>query len=124
MLTNDYSSEFSSYNNRIHFDRGTKLIYSDDGHAVNPSTGNPVGHFSAGFGVMVPDSTVNAAFFLSETSNGTIQSFDLKRFSLNGSITIPNVSGSPVRIIRWGNNGLAFTTSAGPLYLIGGNFVH
>ncbi len=60
---------------------------------------------------MVPDSTLNRAFFVS--SSGTIQSFNQNEFSLTGSITIPGVSASPLRIIRWGNNGLAFNTNGG-----------
>jgi hypothetical protein len=122
-LANDYASDFSSFGERIHFDSGSKLVYSDDGHVVNPSTGNPAGDFSAtGGSVMVPDSSLNRAFFIS--SSGTIQSFNLKQFSFVGSITVPGVSASPLRIIRWGNNGIAFCTFHGAVYLVGGNFVH
>jgi hypothetical protein len=123
--THDYPNSFSKFNFEIHFDAGSKLIYSDEGHVIDPSTGNPVGTFLVGNGVVVPDSTLNRAFFASQTSGTfTIQAFNLNKFSLIDSITIPNVSGFPARIIRWGNNGLAFSTGAGPLYLIGGNFVH
>jgi hypothetical protein len=74
---------------------------------------------------MVPDSSLDRAFFISQPSGTTtIQVFDLAEFSLIGTITLPNVSDTPLRIIRWGNNGLAFNTSGGPVYLLGGNFVH
>ncbi|MFZ0244704.1 hypothetical protein [Candidatus Binatus sp.] len=122
-LVDDYSGTFSEFGARIHFDSGTGLIYSDDGHVVAPSTGNPAGEYSASIdSVMVPDSTLNKVFFVS--SSGTIQSFNQQEFSPIGSITIPGVSSYPLRIIRWGNNGLAFNTSGGPVYLIGCNFVH
>jgi hypothetical protein len=93
---------------------------------VDPLTGNPVGEFLiSGVNPMVPDSTLNKAFFASPTTGTlTIQAFNLQKFSLIDSITIPNVSGFPNRIIRWGNNGLAVSTSGGPVYLIGGTFVH
>lgn len=124
-LADDYTDTFSAFGARIHFDSGTGLIYSDDGHVVNPATGNPVGEYTVPVGVMVPDSTLDRAFFVSQSSGtATIEAFDLQRFSLIGSITIPNVSGYPLRIIRWGNNGLAFNTYGGPVFLIGGNFVH
>jgi len=125
-LEDDYAGAFSEFGAKIHFDSGTGLIYSDDGHAVNPSTGNPVGEYSAsGVNVMVPDSTLNRVFFVSESSGtATIEAFNEQEFSPIGSITIPNVSSSPLRIVRWGNNGIAFNTSGGPVYLIGGNFVH
>ncbi len=74
---------------------------------------------------MVPDSSLDRAFFVSQSSSSaTIQAFDLEKFNVIGSITIPNVSGFPLRLIRWGNNGLAFNTYQGPVYLIGGSFVH
>jgi hypothetical protein len=124
-LADDYTNSFSGFGARIHFDSGTGLVYSDDGHIVDPSTGNPVGEYSVPVSVMVPDSTLDRAFFVSESSGAaTIEAFDLERFSLIGSVTIPNVPNSPLRIIRWGNNGLAFNTDGGPVYLIGGNFVH
>jgi hypothetical protein len=122
--THDYQNTFSKFDFEIHFDPGTKLIYSDEGHVVDPLTGNPVGLFSVGNGVLVPDSTLNRAFFASQSGTFTIQAFNLTKFNLVDSITIPGVSGFPTRIIRWGDNGLAFSTGAGPLYLIGGNFVH
>jgi hypothetical protein len=124
--THDYPSAFSKFNFEIHFDPGTKLIYSDEGHVVDPLTGNPAGIFTIPpNGRIVPDSTINRAFIASQSSNSIqIQAFNLNKFSLIDSITIPNVSGFPNQIIRWGNNGLAFSTGAGPIYLIGGNFVH
>lgn len=123
--THDYPNTFSKFDFEIHFDSGTNLIYSDEGHVVDPLTGNPVGEFVVGNGVIVPDSILNRAFFASQTTGTlTIQAFNLQKFSLIDSITIPNVSGFPNRIIRWGNNGLAVSTSGGPVYLIGGNFVH
>jgi hypothetical protein len=124
--THDYQNTFSKFDFEIHFDRGTRLIYSDEGHVVDPSTGSPAGEFLiSGVNPMVPDSTVNKAFFASQTSDSiTIEAFDLQKFSLVDSITIPNASGFPRQIIRWGNNGLAVSTGSGPLYLIGGNFVH
>jgi hypothetical protein len=123
-LVNDYLHTFASFNNRIHFDAGKKLIYSNDGNIVDPSTGLSVGTFAAG-GPMVPDSTINAAFFITGGgSTAVIQSFNLTTQALIGSITISNVTGNPQKLIRWGQNGLAFNTDGGQVFLIGGNFVH
>jgi len=111
---------------RVHFDLGTKLIYSDNGRVVDPTTGASVGNFNTS-GLMVPDSTLNRAFFLVGpfgSSTLTLESFDLKTFALAGSVTIPNVTGTPQRLVRWGQNGLAFNTNGGQIVLIGGNFVH
>lgn len=127
-LVHDYPGLFSDFYIRIHFDRGTQLIYSDDGHIVIPSTGLPAGVFAAS-GVMVPDSTVNKAFFLGQTASQsgseafTIESFDLARFTPIDSVTIPNVSGYPLRLIRWGTSGLAFNTTGGQVFLYSGSLV-
>jgi hypothetical protein len=124
-LARDFANTFSSYSNRIHFDPGTKLVYADDGHVINPVTGQSVGQFIAA-GPMVPDSTLNLAFFAKIGNGGTvtIQSFDLTHFTPVSSITVSGVNGLPKRLIRWGQNGLAFNTDAGQIVLIGGNFVH
>jgi hypothetical protein len=77
-------------------------------------------------GPMVPDSTLNRAFFAKAvgTSMVVIYAFDLTHFSSVSSINISNVAGNPLRLIRWGQNGLAFNTDAGEIVLVGGNFVH
>jgi hypothetical protein len=74
---------------------------------------------------MVPDSALNTAFFVSSTGGvATIQSFNLTTRAPIDTITIPNVMGDPTRLIRWGQNGLAFLTDAGQIFLVGGNFIH
>jgi hypothetical protein len=123
-LNQDFPGDFSTFSNRIHFDSGTKLVYADDGHVVNPSTGSVVGNFGVA-GPMVPDSTLNAAFFIiSGSPSVTIESFNLTTFAVVSSVTIPNVTGNPLRLIRWGQNGLAFNTDGGEIVLVGGSFVH
>jgi len=130
VLTSDYPNTFSGFSNRIHFDAGNKLIYSDDGHAVNPSTGASLGTFPlSGFAtppIVVPDSNLNLGFFAAKSGSSSvaIYSFNLSTFAPISSLLIPNVSGTPLRLIRWGQSGLAFNTDAGEIVLVGGNFVH
>jgi hypothetical protein len=110
---------------RIHFDAGANLVYEDNGHALNPSTGAPVGNFNL-FGRMIPDSTLNKAFFITGFSGSptwTITSLDLKVFTTISTITVGGIVGTPQHLIRWGQNGLAFITDGGQVFLIGGNFV-
>jgi hypothetical protein len=124
----DYPNAFTKYYIRIHYDLGTQLVYGDDGSVVTPSTGLPAGVFQAS-GVMVPDSSLNAAFFAGQTNfqsgtgDITIESFNLTQFTPVAEISIPNVNGNPVRLIRWGQNGLAFNTDAGQVYILSGPFV-
>ncbi|HMK22049.1 MAG TPA: hypothetical protein VK466_06920 [Terriglobales bacterium] len=106
----------------MHYDKGTGLAYTDDGHVIKPANGQHVGAFQAA-GYMVPDSTVNRAFFLGQITGQpattfAIESFDLTTFTPIAEITIPNVRGYPLRFIRWGTSGLAFNDSAGFIYII------
>jgi hypothetical protein len=123
-VSQNISSVFGD--NRPHFDAGTRLVYSNSGLVVDPSAGTPVGTFNTS-GLMVPDSTLNKAFFLIGTFGSptvTVRSFDLTTLTQMDSITINNVIGNPQRLIRWGQNGLAFNTDGGQVFLIGGTFVH
>ncbi len=108
----------------IHFDAGTKSIYADDGHIADTTTGLPLGNFND-TGSMVTDHALNKAFFLRQPTVGsvTIDSYVLNRLTATGSINIAGVTGTPKRLIRWGQNGLAFNTTGGQLVLVGGNFL-
>lgn len=70
------------------------------------------------------DNPAPAVSSLSPNTTATVQSFNLTTRAAIASITIPSVTGNPQRLIRWGQNGLAFNTDGGLIYLIGGNFVH
>jgi hypothetical protein len=124
----DYQNEFSSFYSRMHYDKGTGFAYTDDGYVIDPATGRHVGAFQAA-GYMIPDSTLNRAFFFGQTqsqfgSNSyTIESFNLTTFAPIAEIVVSNVQGYPMRFIRWGASGLAFNDDAGYIYLIDNSFV-
>ena len=138
-LNQHYDGIVTPFTNNMHFDAGTGLVYTDGGQAIQPATGAIAGTYSAS-GIAVPDSTLNRVFILGQTSaqahtsNYTIQSFDQSKFTSVSYITIQNVIGTPTGLVRWGSNGLAFTTRVGSpwsfigsgpgqLYVIQGNFV-
>jgi hypothetical protein len=140
VLDQHYDNILSNYSPGINYDAGTGLVYTDTGQAVQPSNGTIAGNYGAS-GLVVPDSTLDRVFILGQTSaqtgtsNYTIESFDQRSFIAVGSIIIQNVVGTPTSFIRWGSDGLAFTTrvgnpasfaGAGPgqLYVISGNFVN
>ena len=122
-LSHDYLNEFSDFYVGLHYDSGTGYAYTDDGYVINPANGQHVGQFQAS-GYMVPDSTLNSAFFLGQTQSQAgstsfaIASFDLTTFAPVAEITIPDVQGNPLQFIRWGENGLAFNDDAGFVYII------
>jgi hypothetical protein len=131
----DYPGLMSGFGGRIHFDRTTGFVYGENGTVVNPSGGKNVGTFATS-GVMVPDGSVNKAFFIlsSTGTNGTITSFDIAHFSPLNSLVFPNVVGAAGRLVRWGTNGLAFnasnstftgstTVKTGKIYIYSGSLV-
>jgi hypothetical protein len=139
VLDQHYDGLLGTFSPTIHYDTGTDLVYTDGGQAIQASTGSVVGTYGAS-GIAVPDSKLNRVFILGQTtaqvgtSNYTIESYDQSKFTQIGSITVHNVVGTPTALIRWGSNGLAFTTrvgspidfagaGAGQLYVISGNFV-
>ncbi|RZU42042.1 YncE family protein [Edaphobacter modestus] len=134
----------ASLNGGLHFDSPTGYIYSDDGIVLDPQNAGLVANFPLGAlqsglnsgSLMIPDSKLNTAYFLGRTIDGpgpgnyVIEAFDLTHFNLLGTASIPNVSGTPYRFVRWGSNGLAFLTTdsngtgaAGGVYLVSGDFV-
>jgi IPT/TIG domain len=109
---------FNSIGQEIHSDFGTGLIYSDNGNVANPSTKGIVGSYNAS-GLVAPDSSLNRVFILGQTAgqantnNFTIQSFDERAYTLVSSITLSNLAGSPIQLVRWGTSGLAVLTNGG-----------
>jgi hypothetical protein len=114
----------------LHSDFGTGLIYSDDGNVADPTSQAIVGGYNAS-GLVAPDSSLNRVFILGQTAaqagtnNFTIASFDEKAHTLVSSITLQNLLGSPIQLVRWGTSGLAVLTmnqggsgSQGMLYLV------
>jgi uncharacterized protein (TIGR03437 family) len=127
----DYSGLSGGFGSSIHFDKPTGYVYDDNGAIIDPVAGTLVGKFAAS-GLMVPDGALGTAFFLQGSFGSptyTLQSFDMRRFTPDASVTLSNIVGSPSHLIRWGSNGLAFTTgsnafsSGGAVYILSGPFV-
>jgi hypothetical protein len=142
-LVSDSGNVFPPPNLRIHFDRGNKLLYGDDGLVYNPALATQVGNFVAQ-GIMVPDSTIGDAYFVGQaTANGGTLNYLVQSFNVNPvpllsgptRITLNPLQGVPQHLIRWGSNGLAFNTKSvttctvkpcpgpGQLYILSGPFV-
>ena len=125
----------ASSGGNVHFDSTTGYLYSDSGKVFNPATVAVIGRFPLntiqgglnGTSIMVPDGRLNIAYFLGQRAYGggvgyVIEAYDLTDFIFLGAIPIPNVTGIPSKMIRWGSNGLAFMTDNG-VYLVSGGFV-
>jgi len=130
-VTQTTSGVVSTFGNSLEFDGGR--IYFSSGRILEPESATLVGTFSnIGFGNLVqPDSSVGRVFFVSgadlnpDSTNATVQirAFDLNTFIPLGSVNVDGVRGRVSSFIRWGSNGLAFSTSGGQVFLIQSSLV-
>jgi trimeric autotransporter adhesin len=133
----DYGSAMPGFNNaHIHFETTTGLVYGDSGYVVDPSNGHAAGQFAYN-GPMTTDGALGAAFFVNTgTSSGglILASFDLNKYTPLNTYNVPNVVSTPVRLVRWGANGIAFnslsytysgttTSKTGQIFIYAGSFV-
>ncbi len=142
-LVADVPSVMFGFGSRIHYDPVVQRVYGDLGETVDlqgaslPTfVGAPL--FNC---VMAPDGAHGKAFFACTEDNRsemtlTIRSFDLGTRALIASVLLkswPSIMADPqefpVRIVRWGSNGLALatttgrTTGGGRIYLYSSPFV-
>jgi uncharacterized repeat protein (TIGR01451 family) len=99
------------------------VLYLPGGFALNPTNLQPVGEFPVqgviGAQPMAPDPASGSVFFLAQQGSQTvIYAYDTVAFTLRGSQTIPGVVGVAQNLVRWGTNGLAFSTTGNQLFLI------
>ncbi len=123
-VSSDHSGALGAMWTNIHYDKVTGYIYDETGHVFDPASGSTVGNFGVK-GLMSPDGSLGVAFFLYQTpaqvntSDYTLESFDIKKFTPIANLTIYGVMGTPERLFRWGSNGLAFPTQGNPGYTSG-----
>ncbi|HEX8070054.1 MAG TPA: Calx-beta domain-containing protein [Pyrinomonadaceae bacterium] len=101
----------SGYNSAFEYADGR--LFSGGGRVVDPETKTLLGTFNGGGQLLAVDASVGRAFYLSSNFGSgpvTLSAFDINTFLPVGSITLPSISGTPNNLVRWGPNGLAFST--------------
>ncbi len=113
---------------RLHLADG--LLYADGGEIYDPATRSVAGRFSTPPGDwsrgVVPDPEHNKLFMISDVSGGiALRSFNLNTFTpiMTVPLSLRTRSNNYVRIVRWGEDGLAFATDDGRIVLVNGPFV-
>jgi sugar lactone lactonase YvrE len=107
---------------KIRFDNGR--VYGSVGQVFNPVSGTLVGTFSGvANSSFTTDSSVGRAYFLTGSQVSTnysvvLRAFDINTFLQVGSLTVSGINGPVTSLVRWGSNGLAFSTQGGQLFLI------
>jgi hypothetical protein len=116
-----YRRVFPDFDIRSYYDRATKRVYADDGRVFDPATGALTGTFNLRAFVFtyacLPDPVEPVVFCLGRdigqlTSNigYTLGAFDKNTHRQLGNLRIPDGSGVPHNLIRWGPAGIAFNT--------------
>ena len=146
---NDYGFVFAAFFGLAHYDKATGYLYADNGQVSNPDTGELVGSFNLNSyssapeaPKCIPDGAQGVVYCIGYLAYPTglssysyvIEAFDQKTYRLLRTLPLPGVAGLPGNFIRWGNAGLAFSTTPypyastgstpGSIYLIDGSFVN
>jgi hypothetical protein len=117
---------------RMHVDMASGLIYADGSTTViDPAVPEVTSAIYPVSGVMIPDSTLGCAYFITQTTaqvtaganDYTLSCYSTTDQTLTRSIVIPAVNGMPTKMMRWGNEGLAFITDGGYIYFVSGQIV-
>ena len=102
----------TGFSNGFEFSDG--LLYSSQGRVADPEKGTLVGTFQrTGFGVALAVDSVNHRVYYASPGNGSgvvVSAYDTNTFLQIGSITLAGITGTPINLVRWGINGLAFNT--------------
>lgn len=121
----------------------TGEVYDNMGGVFDPSTMGQINGLPLGAAIsinayvaplLVLDNNLGMAWQLAQSADGgrqfVVGASDLRTNALLGSIILPNLTDTPIKLIRWGTNGLAVLTNGpdGPqqgdgVYLISGAFV-
>ena len=96
----------------IEYDDG--CLYTTTGRIINTQIMQLVGQFDTS-GKIEPDSKVRRTFFV---NGSTISAYNQKTFLKENQYTVSGTSGSPRNLIRWGINGLAYSTSGQQVVIV------
>jgi hypothetical protein len=110
------------------------VIYTSTGLIINPASTPPsvLGNFllpadaqNYNFFLVRPDSSIGRVFFVTAAQPALwrLYSFDEVTHQVLGWLDLQGVSGTPIRLIRWGAKGLAINTTGGQLIIIQGSLV-
>lgn len=96
------------------------VLYATTGVAVNPLTGLSLGTYpGSGSGARVAvNPALDRVYYI---SGATLRTYARSTFLLVGTQTIPGVQGTPRNLVRWGSSSLAFSTTAGQVYVLTGD---
>lgn len=101
------------------------LLFYNRGMVVNPKTRRILAVMPVPYNSLVePDVELGRVFYLTPAgSTWRLRSFDLAQGVEIGSVQVAGISGIPTRLLRWGKDGFAISTSAGQLITLQGSLI-
>jgi hypothetical protein len=126
-LTNSFASfyELGLIARSMHYAAG--LMYADDGSVMDPASQTVKASFTGVVnGVMVPDPALGLGFFVTgdpSVAGIVIKAVDIVHGNTVSTFSLPDVTGLPYRVVRWGTDGLAFLTDSGEFVVVHGALV-
>jgi hypothetical protein len=114
----------------MHVDPASGLVYADDSTSVIDPVAKSITATLPISGVMIPDSSLGCEYFITQTTaqvsagdnDYTLSCYSTTDQSLTRSLVIPSLSGTPTKMMRWGNEGLVVQTTT-TLYFVSGQIV-
>ena len=109
------------------------LAFATNGRLADPELGTLLGTYPVTANVqigtfptaVIADSATNRVYFFMNDSSSDftpatmlIRAFDMQTFLHVGTLALPNISGRPTAVVRWGTDGFAFRTTTNKVYLI------
>jgi uncharacterized repeat protein (TIGR01451 family) len=111
----------SSVNNMV---SSGGLLFYNGGMVVNPTTTHGVDLLPVVSGsVVTADAGCGRAFYLTTGYPFTLSAFDIAQGIAVGSAQFPSLAGAPLKVMRWGTNGLAFYNGSSQVEILSGLLV-
>ena len=107
--------------------------FATNGRVADPEAGTLTGTYPVTTDVqigtfptaVIADPAANRVYFFMNDSSADftpstmlIRAFDMQTFLHVGTVALPNISGRPTSVVRWGTDGFAFRTTTNKVYLI------
>jgi hypothetical protein len=107
--------------------------FATGGRVADPEAGTLIGTYPVTTNVpdgtfpsaVIADSATNRVYFFMNDSSADftphtmlIRAFDMQTFLHVGTVALPNISGRPTAVVRWGTDGFAFRTTTDKVNLI------
>jgi uncharacterized repeat protein (TIGR01451 family) len=115
-MSPDVPGLFSAMDTDIRYASGR--LYATSGEVVDPEAGVAVAQLPVS-GLVQPDPASGRIYYITQPDSGcTLMAFDQSTFSPLWSFPVPGVLGQPTRFVRCGPGLLAFSTTAGQIFIL------